>query len=39
MWPVMLDPIQSLGPERSKEPHVIGKERQADWKHPQSRDW
>jgi hypothetical protein len=34
----MFDPIQGSGPERSQEPHVIGKQRQAGWKHPQPRD-
>jgi len=35
----MFDPIQSPGPERSQRLQVIGKEHQADWKHPQSGDW
>jgi len=39
MWPVMFDPIQTARSERPQEFHVIGKERQADWKHPQARDW
>jgi len=39
MWPVMFDPIQAAGSERPQKFHVIGKERQADWKHPQTRDW
>src|SRR5262249_15220475 len=38
-WPVMFDPIQAARPERPQEFYVIGKERQADWKHPQARDW
>jgi len=38
IWSVMFDPIQSSGPERSQGPNVIGEKRQADWKHPQSRE-
>jgi hypothetical protein len=38
IWSVMFDPIQSSGPERSQEPDVIGKQRQASRKHPQPRD-
>jgi hypothetical protein len=32
----MLDPIQSSGPERPQAVDIVGEERQADWKHPQS---
>jgi hypothetical protein len=38
MRSVMFDPIQNSGPERSQGPHVIGEQRQADRKHPQSRN-
>jgi hypothetical protein len=38
IWSVMFDPIQSSGPEGSQGLHVIGQQRQADWKHPQPSD-
>jgi hypothetical protein len=38
IWSMMFDPIQSSGPERSQWLHVISEQRQADRKHPQSRD-
>jgi hypothetical protein len=31
-----LDPIESAAAERTQWPHVIGEQRQTDWKHPQS---
>jgi len=39
MWPVMFDPIEPARPDRSQGLYVIGEQRQADWEHPQSRDW
>jgi hypothetical protein len=32
------DPIKCSTPERSQWRHVLGEQRQADWKHPQSGD-
>jgi hypothetical protein len=38
IWTVMFDPIQDSRPERPQRPHILGEERQADWKHPESHD-
>jgi hypothetical protein len=39
IWPMTFDPIQTSAPQRSQRRHVIGEQRQTDWKHPQSGDW
>jgi hypothetical protein len=38
MRSVMFDPIQGARPDTTQHCHIIGEERQADWKHPQSHE-
>jgi hypothetical protein len=39
MWVPPLDPVQNSGSHRPKHRHVLGKERQADGKHPKTEHW
>jgi hypothetical protein len=38
-WVPPLDPVQNSGSHRPKHRHVLGKERQADGKHPKTEHW
>jgi hypothetical protein len=38
MRSVMFDPIEDAGSARPQQWHIVGEERQTDWKHPQSQD-
>jgi hypothetical protein len=38
MRSVVFDPIQGARPDTAQRFHIIGEERQADWKHPQSHE-
>jgi hypothetical protein len=36
IWSMPLDPIERAAAERPQWLHVVGEQRQTDWKHPQS---